>query len=147
MFTDMVGYSSLAREDEQLARELVDEQRAIVRRELQNFHGTELQTTGDGFFIEFASSLDAVECAVAVQTQLHEKNRYLPEERRIRIRIGIHIGEVFADSNSQGDRFGNNVNIAARLEPMARPVGICISRQVYDQVGERLGHLKFKSIT
>lgn len=146
MFTDMVGYSALAREDERLARELVDEQRDLVRRELQAFHGNELQTTGDGFFLEFASALDAVECAVSIQTKLFEKNRYLPEERRIRIRIGIHIGEIFSNSFEGTDRFGNNVNVAARLEPMAPPGGICISRQVVDQVEDRLSHLKFKRL-
>lgn len=146
MFTDMVGYSALAREDEHLARELVDEQREIVRRELHAFRGNELQTTGDGFFLEFSSALDAVECAVSIQTKLFEKNRFLPEERRVRIRIGIHIGEVFADSFDGKDRFGNNVNVAARLEPMAPPGGICISRQVHDQVEDRLTHLKFKRL-
>lgn len=146
MFTDMVGYSALAREDERLARELVDEQRELVRRELLSFRGNELQTTGDGFFLEFSSALDAVECAVSIQTKLYEKNRYLPEERRIRIRIGIHIGEVFSESFEGTDRFGNNVNVAARLEPMAPPGGICISRQVLDQVEDRLAQLKFKRL-
>lgn len=143
MFTDMVGYSALAREDESMARELVDDQRVIVREALKLHDGRELQTTGDGFFIEFASAVNAVECAVRIQTELHEKSRYLPEDRRIKIRIGIHIGDILSNDE---DLYGNSVNIAARIEPMARPGGICITRQVYEQVNEKIEGIDFKQV-
>lgn len=141
MFTDMVGYSSLAREDERMARELVDDQRVIVREALKVHNGRELQTTGDGFFIEFASAVNAVECAVQIQTEIFEKSRYLPEDRRIQIRIGIHIGDILSNDE---DLFGNSVNIAARIEPLAQPGGICITRQVFEQVNEKIEGIEFK---
>lgn len=141
MFTDMVGYSALAREDEGLARELVDDQRIIIRDALKLHEGRELQTTGDGFFIEFASAVNAVECAIRIQTELFEKSRYLPEDRRIKIRIGIHIGDIISNGE---DLYGNSVNIAARIEPMARPGGICITRQVFEQVNEKIEGIGFK---
>lgn len=141
MFTDMVGYSALAREDEHTARELVDDQRFIVREALKLHDGREHQTTGDGFFIEFASAVNAVECAIRIQTELYEKNRYLPEDRRIQIRIGIHIGDILSNDE---DLYGNSVNIAARIEPIARPGGICITRQVFEQVNEKIEGIDFK---
>lgn len=141
MFTDMVGYSVLASEDEGMARELVDDQRAIIRDALKLHDGKELQTTGDGFFIEFASAVNAVECAIRIQTEIFEKGRYLPEDRRIKIRIGIHIGDIISNGE---DLYGNSVNIAARIEPLARPGGICITRQVYEQVNEKIEGIDFK---
>lgn len=141
MFTDMVGYSALAREDEGMARELVDDQRVIIRNALKLHDGKELQTTGDGFFIEFASAVNAVECAIRIQTEIFEKSRFLPEDRRIKIRIGIHIGDIISNGE---DLYGNSVNIAARIEPMARPGGICISRQVFEQVNEKIEGIHFK---
>jgi hypothetical protein len=124
-----------------MARELVDDQRVIIRDALKVHEGRELQTTGDGFFIEFASAVNAVECAIRIQTELFEKSRYLPEDRRIKIRIGIHIGDIISNGE---DLYGNGVNIAARIEPMARPGGICISRQVFEQVNEKIDGIGFK---
>lgn len=141
MFTDMVGYSALARENEKIARELVDDQRLIVRESLKRNGGREHQTTGDGFFIEFASAVNAVQSAIEIQTALHERDRHLPENRRIKIRIGIHLGDILTDNE---DLFGNGVNIAARVEPLAKPGGICITRQIFDQVEDRIDGVKFK---
>jgi class 3 adenylate cyclase len=141
MFTDMVGYSALARENEEVARELVDEQRWIIRESLKRNGGREHQTTGDGFFIEFSSAINAVQSAIEIQTAMHERERHLPENRRIKIRIGIHLGDILTDDE---DLFGNGVNVAARVEPLAKPGGICITRQIYDQVTERIDGISFK---
>ncbi|CAN5505491.1 hypothetical protein BH10BDE1_BH10BDE1_12900 [soil metagenome] len=141
MFTDMVGYSALAREDEEVARELVDDQRWIVREALKRNGGREHQTTGDGFFLEFSSAINAVQCAIEIQNAMHDRGRHLPENRRIKIRIGIHLGDILTNDE---DLFGNGVNVAARVEPLAKPGGICITRQIYDQVNERIANVKFK---
>ena len=141
MFTDMVGYSAIAREDEAIARELGDAQRAIIREALIQHHGREHQTTGDGFFLEFASAINAVQCAIEIQTRLHERERSLPQNRRLKIRIGIHLGDILTNDE---DLYGNGVNVAARVEPLAKPGGICITRQIYDQVAERIPGAKFK---
>lgn len=141
MFTDMVGYSALAREDESLAREMVDAQRLIIRDSLQRFGGREHQTTGDGFFLEFPSAVNAVQCAIDVQMLLHERGRYVPDDRQIQIRIGIHLGDILSNDE---DLFGNGVNIAARIEPLAKPGGICITRQIHDQVLDRVPNTKFR---
>lgn len=142
MFTDMVGYSALARDNEQMARELVDAQRKLIRDALKRHHGREHQTTGDGFFLEFASAVNAVQCAIDIQTAMHDRERFVPENRRIKIRIGIHLGDILTDDQ---DVFGNGVNVAARVEPLAKPGGICITRQIYDQVSERITGVQFKS--
>jgi hypothetical protein len=94
-----------------------------------------VKNTGDGFLAEFASVVDAVRCAVEVQRGMIEREPELPEERRIRFRVGVNLGDVIAEDY---DIFGDGVNIAARLEALAEPGGICISRVVRDQVRDRL---------
>jgi adenylate cyclase len=137
MFTDMVGYSALAQRNEALALDLLEEQRGIVRGLLPAHVGREVKTTGDGFLIEFPSALAAVQCAVAVQQALHERNQAQPPERQVRIRIGIHVGDVV---HRDGDIHGDGVNIAARLEPLAQPGGICVSEDVVRQIRNKLPH-------
>ncbi len=141
MFTDMVGFSSLTYRDEMLSKELVFEKRKIVRQYIDSFGGVENQTTGDGFLIEFSSAVDAVQCAIAIQTNLYERSKHLGLDRKIQIRIGIHVGDILVEGSQL---IGSGVNIAARIEPLANPGGICITRQVYDQVVEKLSDVVFK---
>lgn len=136
MFTDLVGYSALSQKDESLALELLELHRALVRPHLASHGGTEIKTIGDAFLVEFASALDAVTCAVAIQRTLHEHNRTAPPERAVRMRIGLHAGDVVHREN---DVYGDGVNIAARIEPLAEPGGICLSEDVARQIRNKAG--------
>jgi len=131
MFTDMVGFTALAQRDENLAMELLDEQRRLVREFLAAYKGKEIETIGDAFFVEFASSLDAVNCAVAIQSALKEWNEQHPPENRVLIRIGIHLGDVLHRGKELS---GDAVNIASRIESMAPPGGVCVTAAVYASV-------------
>jgi adenylate cyclase len=137
LVSDIVGYSRLAGADEDrtLARlrtlrsDLIDPTIAV-------HHGRIVKRTGDGSIIEFRSVVDAVRCAIEVQNGLIERNAGVPEERRIEFRIGIHLGDVVEEAD--GDLMGDGVNIAARLESVAKPGTICLSEQAYWQVKGRL---------
>ncbi len=137
LVTDIVGYSRLAGADEErtLARvrglrsDLIDPTIAVHR-------GRIVKTTGDGSIVEFRSVVDAVRCAIEVQNGLIERNAGVPAERRIECRIGVHLGDVVEESD--GDLMGDGVNIAARLEGIAKPGAICLSEQAYWQVKGRL---------
>ena len=135
MFTDMVGYSALAQRSEALALELLEEHRQVVRELLPRHGGREVKTMGDGFLLEFPSALAAVQGAVELQTAFHERNQVSPPGRQLRIRIGIHVGDVVM---RDGDIHGDGVNLAARIEPLAAPGGICISSAVQEQVRNKL---------
>ncbi len=135
MFTDMVGYSALTQRNEALALELLEEHRRLLRPLFAEHGGRVIGTTGDGFHVEFGSALQALRSALEAQRVLNDRNATLPVERGIRIRIGIHVGDVVF---SEGNVYGDGVNIAARLEPLAEPGGICISQQVYDQVHTKI---------
>jgi TolB-like protein len=135
MFTDMVGFSALAQADEANALALLNEHNRILRQSISKFRGREVKTVGDAFLVEFESALEAARCATEIQEKLHEHNASSPEHRKIRIRIGLHVGDVVL---SEGDMFGDAVNIASRIEPLADPGGICLSQQVYDQVQNKL---------
>lgn len=136
MFTDMVGYSDLAQRNEALALELVEEHRRLLRAIFPTHRGREVKSTGDGFFIEFKSALSAVRCAVEIQRTLRERNAAGPPERAILIRIGIHVGDVV---ERESDLFGDGVNIAARIEPLAEPGGVCVSEDVARQIQNKIG--------
>ncbi len=127
MFTDMVGFSALSQRDEALALALLAEHRGILRNVFARHAGREIKTTGDGFLIEFPSALSAVQAAVAMQEALHARNVACAPERVVKIRVGIHVGDVVA---SEGDIHGDGVNIAARIEPLAPSGGICLSEDV-----------------
>lgn len=129
MCTDMVGYSTLAQRNEALALKLLEEHRQLLRPLFRQYNGTEVKTIGDAFLIEFTSALDAMQCAAEIQKTLFDRNA--ASDDRIQIRIGLHIGDVVYREN---DVFGDGVNIAFRIEPLARPGGICLSQQVYDEV-------------
>src|ERR1041385_1665092 len=131
MFTDMVDYSALSQKDEALALELLEEHRRILREVLARFHGIEIKTIGDAFLLQFRSALEAVQCALEVQRTFAKRNHDVPSERRIELRIGIHLGDVV---HRDGDVYGDGVNIASRIEPLAAPGGICISEDVERQV-------------
>ncbi|HEV8712110.1 MAG TPA: adenylate/guanylate cyclase domain-containing protein [Candidatus Binatia bacterium] len=135
MFTDIVGYSALTQQNETLTLTLLEEHRRLLRPLFSQYGGKEIKTTGDGFLVEFASAVEAARCAIAVQTILHDRNAAVPAERKIQIRIGLHVGDIVDDEN---DVFGDGVNIAARIEPLAPPVGICLSQQVFDQVQRKI---------
>lgn len=137
MFTDMVGYSALTQRNEALALELLSEHRTILRPYFGKHQGAEIETAGDSFFVEFNSAVEAVNCAIEIQRQLNERNKSESPERKISIRIGIHIGDVVhIDNHVHGD----GVNIAARIEPKAQPGGICISEDVARQIRNKISH-------
>src|ERR1700730_7021732 len=136
MFTDIVGYTALTQRNEALALQLVERHWRIVRPILARYRGKEVKTIGDAFLIEFASALQATECAFEIQKVLKDYNEIAesPTEE-ISVRIGIHIGDVV---RAKGDVFGDAVNIASRIEPLAKGGGVCISGQVYDQVRNKI---------
>lgn len=142
MFTDIVGYTALTQSDETLALRLLEEHRNLLRPIFQEHGGREVKTIGDSFLVEFSSVLEAARCAVKIQERLHERNGSVPPERTIRLRIGLHLGDLV---HSKGDVYGDAVNIASRIEPLAEPSGICASEQVYDQIRNKLG-LEISSI-
>src|SRR6516165_12834349 len=135
MFTDMVGYSALAQRDDKLALELLEEHRRLLREIFPTFHGTEIKTIGDGFLVEFHSALEAAQCAIEIQHALSKRNADVPLERRIEIKIGVHIGDVV---HRNGDVYGDGVNIASRIEPLAGAGGICVSMDVERQIRNTL---------
>src|SRR5690348_4209546 len=133
---DVAGYSRLMGADEEgtlaalkaLRRELADPK-------IKEHRGRIVKTTGDGLLLEFASVVDAVRCAVEVQREMAERNVDLPPDRRIEFRMGINLGDIIKDGR---DIHGDGVNVAARLEALAEPGGICVSRVVRDQVRDKL---------
>jgi len=137
MFTDMVGFSALAQANEAKALELLDTHNRILRPIFGQHRGREIKTVGDAFLVEFGSALDAARCAVEIQEKLHEHNGGLADDERIRIRIGLHVGDVV---QSEGDVLGDAVNIASRIQPLAEPGGICLTQQVYDQVQNKVSN-------
>jgi adenylate cyclase len=141
MFTDMVGYSALVQKNEALALALLDEQRAILRAAFAEHGGREIEAVGDGFFVEFPSALSAARCAVAIQQTLAERNSTASSSPPIQVRIGLHVGDVVARDNRI---HGDAVNIAARIEPLAPPGGICVSEDVARQIQNKLDLLLVK---
>jgi len=137
LVSDVVGYSRLAGADEDrtLAR-LRGLRSDLIDPAIAAHHGRTVKRTGDGSIIEFRSVVDAVRCAIEVQDGLIERNAGVPEDRRIEFRVGIHVGDVVEESD--GDLMGDGVNIAARLEGIAKPGAICLSEDAYRQVSGRL---------
>ena len=137
LVADVVGYSRLAGADEDrtLAR-LRGLRSDLIDPAIAAHHGRIVKRTGDGSIIEFRSVVDAVRCAIEVQNGLIERNAGVPEDRRIQFRVGVHVGDVVEESD--GDLMGDAVNVAARIEGVAKPGAICLSEDAYRQVKGRL---------
>jgi adenylate cyclase len=149
---DVVEYSRLMGADEEGTHErLKGHLQELVNPKIEEHRGRVVKNTGDGFLAEFASVVGAVRCAVEVQRGMADREPDVPEERRIRFRIGVNLGDVIAEEH---DIFGDGVNVAARLEGLAQPGGVCISRMVRDQIRDKLpypfedlGEQQVKNIT
>jgi TolB-like protein/class 3 adenylate cyclase len=133
---DVAGYSRLMGLDEVGTARVLREHRAVSDGLVARHGGRIVKTTGDGLLLEFASVIDAVECAVAVQAVMAERNERVPQDRRMLFRIGINLGDILIEGD---DILGDGVNVAARLEGIAEPGGICISSSAYDQVRGKVG--------
>src|ERR1700728_119925 len=134
---DIAGYSRLAGADEDRTLARLRALRSdLIDPSISVHHGRAVKRTGDGILIEFRSVVDAVRCAIELQNGMIERNTGLPPERRIDFRVGIHLGDVVEESD--GDLMGDGVNIAARLEGIAEPGGICLSYAAYEQVRDKL---------
>jgi adenylate cyclase len=133
---DVAGYSGLMGVDEVGTRSRFNaDLRELVEPATASHGGRIVKTLGDGLLAEFASVVDAVRCAVAIQKGIAERNAVLPDDRRMRFRIGINLGDVIVEG---GDIHGDGVNIAARLEALANPGGIAVSRTVHEHVRGKL---------
>ncbi len=136
---DVAGYSRLMGADEEGTLErLKAHRRELVDPKIKEHRGRIVKTTGDGMLVEFPSVVDGVQCAVEVQRGMVDRDSDQPDDRRIRFRVGMNLGDIIADGS---DIFGDGVNVAARLEGLAEPGGICVSRVVYDQVRDKLPYV------
>jgi len=128
--SDVVGYSRLmgANEERTLAQ-LQAHQRELLEPSISEHRGRIVKTTGDGMLVEFASVVDALRCATEIQRSMTERNAEVPTAERIEFRIGINVGDIMSEG---GDIFGDGVNVAARLEALADPGGICVSGRVQE---------------
>ena len=135
---DVAGYSRLMGVDEEGTHErLKAHLRELVDPKIAEHHGRIVKNTGDGLLAEFSSVVDAVRCAAEIQRAMIDRNADTPDDKRIRFRIGVNLGDVIVEPE---DIFGDGVNIAARLEALAEPGGICISGTVRDHIGDRLSY-------
>jgi len=133
--SDIVEYSRLMREDEKATIQSLTAYREVMTKLIKQHHGRVVDTVGDNLLAEFASAVEAVQGAVAVQKEIKASNAQLPENRKMIFRIGINLGDLVVE----GDRiYGDGVNIAARLEALADPGGICISKTVHEQIEDKL---------
>jgi adenylate cyclase len=133
---DVVGYSRLMEADQQgtLTR-LKALRREVFEPKIKQYGGRLFKTTGDGALVEFASVVDAVRSAIEIQRALHARNANIADGQRLRLRIGISLGDVLVEG---GDLYGNGVNVAARMQALAEPGGICISGNVQEHIGDVL---------
>jgi adenylate cyclase len=133
---DVAGYSRLMGTDEEgTLRQLKAHRKELVDPKITEHRGHIVKTTGDGMLVEFVSVVDAVRCAVDIQRGMVERNAEVSADKRIEFRVGINVGDIISDDN---DIYGDGVNVAARLEALAEPNGICVSRNVHDQVRDKL---------
>jgi adenylate cyclase len=152
LVADVAGYSRLMElDEEETHRRLSVLQREVIRAQIGQHHGRIIKNTGDGALVDFASVVDAVRCAVEIQRGMRERNAGVPDDRRIEFRIGVNLGDVIVEPN---DIYGDGVNVAARLEGLADPGGLCISHTAYDQVRDKIpypfvdkGELTVKNIS
>ena len=132
---DAVGYSRLMGEDEEATVRTITAYREVLSTLIQQHNGKVLDSPGDNLLAEFVSVVDAVQCAVAVQKEIKARNDQLPEDRRMKFRIGINLGDVIQEEERV---YGDGVNVAARLEGLAEPGGICISKTAFDHIESKL---------
>lgn len=132
---DVVEYSRLMGADEQSTISTLTAYREVFSRHIQSCSGRVVDVSGDALLAEFGSAIEAVRCAADIQEELRARNSELREERRMRFRIGVNVGDV---TERDGALFGDGVNIAARLEALANPGGVCVSGTVFDQVDGKL---------
>src|SRR5437868_14127228 len=133
---DVAGYSRLMGADEEgTLAQLKAHRRALVDPKIKEHRGKIIKTTGDGMLVEFASVVDALRCAVEVQRGMAERNAGVPQDKRIEFRVGIHQGDIVVEDR---DIFGDGVNVAARLEAIAEPGGVCVSGRVLEDVQGKL---------
>jgi adenylate cyclase len=133
---DVAGYSRLMGNDEEGTLAALKACRSeLIDPKLHEHRGRVVKTTGDGALVEFASAVDAVRCAIEIQRAMAERNVAIPEDRRIEFRIGINVGDVIIDED---DMYGDGVNIAARVETLARPGAVCLSDNAYQQIKGKL---------
>ncbi|MFO1315283.1 MAG: adenylate/guanylate cyclase domain-containing protein [Burkholderiales bacterium] len=136
MAGDIAGYSRLMGADEEgTLRQLKGHRKELVDPKITEHRGRIVKTTGDGVLVEFGSAVDAVRCAVEIQRGMAERTAGMQADQRIQFRIGINVGDIISDDN---DIFGDGVNVAARLQALAEPGGICVARTVHDQVCDKL---------
>src|SRR5215469_7221116 len=133
---DVEGYSRLIGADEEGTLDRLRSIRTdVIDKKISEHRGRVVKTTGDGLLVEFASVVDALRCATAIQNALAERNAGVAVEKRIEFRVGIHQGDIVVED---GDIFGDGVNVAARLEGLADPGGICVSARVQEDAAGRL---------
>jgi adenylate cyclase len=131
MFTDVVGYSSIAERDEKTALRILEEHRRLLATIFPRYEGVTVKTIGDAFLVEFASAVQAVNCALEAQGEMLRFNDGRGQDEKVTIRVAIHVGDIV---HSAGDILGDAVNVAARVQAFAEPGGICVTQQVVDQV-------------
>jgi len=132
---DVHGYSRLMGEDEEATLRTLTSHRKLIDSQIEQHHGRFVNSAGDSVLAEFASVVEAVNCAVAIQTELKAQNANLPPARRMEFRIGVNLGDVMVEGEQI---YGEGVNVAARLESLAEPGGICISRTVHENIRNKL---------
>lgn len=134
-YADVVGYSRLTEEDEESTHRILSIYLDVIATTITHYMGTVIHFAGDAVLADFGSVMDAVTCAVAVQRDFKHRNEDLHPARKLQFRIGINLGEVIVDRN---EIYGDNVNVAARLQGLAGPGDICISGTVYDTIATKL---------
>src|SRR5262245_37292145 len=139
---DVAGYSHLMELDEEVATTTLRSHRAVVEYAISVHRGRVFSTAGDSIVAEFHSIVDAIRCAVEIQHEIADRNAEVPEDRRMQFRIGVNLGDVIAEEDAL---YGTGVNVAARLEQLAEPGGVCISQTVYDQV-RKIVEMSFEDI-
>src|SRR5918995_2201958 len=139
---DVAGYARLMAADEEGTLATLNARRKVIDELIGRHHGRIFTTAGDSVMAEFASAVEAVRCAAAIQQEIERRNADLPEARRMLFRVGVNLGDVMVGGDNL---FGDGVNVAARLESVAEPGGICISGAVYDQIRNKVD-LGFKDL-
>jgi len=134
---DVKGYSLLMADDEAFTVKTLKAYRSLMSKQIEQHAGRVVDAPGDNLLAEFASVVDAVQCAVEIQRILKDKNEVLPLDKRLEFRIGVNIGDVIQDGESL---YGEGVNIAARIEGLTDPGGVCISRNAYGQISNKLDY-------